>query len=316
MRRAILPDSQQTRSRKGQSRELHKHAFVLRQLLAKRISPFVEPCNDAIIAKTLDGIIVAWNPAAERIYGYSATEAVGKHIKFIFPKEKRQELPPIMASIRRGERLDHYETVRVRKDGARIDVSVTISPILGRGGKILGASVIARDITKHKKAQERIRYLATHDSLTGLLNYGAFMEALGAELQRAERSGRSFSLLLFDVDGLKAINDHHGHLVGNGALRRLAHVLECNCRSIDAAARYGGDEFTLLFVETEKEEALRVAERIERQLGASQGIPLSASVGVSTYPCDGRTMETLLAAADQDLYRRKPRKPEDEANPV
>src|SRR5215470_11999272 len=112
MRSEVLSDPQRPRARKGQSVELRRRAFALRQLLAKRISPFVQPCNDAIVAKTLDGIIVAWNPAAERIYGYSATEAVGKHIKFIFPKEKRQELPPIMASIRRGERLDHYETVR------------------------------------------------------------------------------------------------------------------------------------------------------------------------------------------------------------
>jgi diguanylate cyclase (GGDEF)-like protein/PAS domain S-box-containing protein len=300
-----------------ESYEVRRRARALRQLLTTRISPFVEPCNDAIISKTLDGIIVTWNPAAERMFGYSAAEAVGKPISFLFPKEKRHELAPILKSIRRGERLEHYETVRVRKDGTHIDVSVTISPILGRGGKILGASVIARDITEHKKAQERIQYLATHDSLTGLLNYGAFTDALGAELRRSERSGCAFSLLLFDLDGLKAINDHYGHLVGSVALRRLAHVLQCNCRSIDAAGRYGGDEFGLLLVQTEKETALRVAERIEGQLAADHGeISLSASVGVSTYPCDGRTTETLLAAADQDLYIKKPRKPANQANPA
>src|ERR1700746_224346 len=299
-----------------ESYEVRRRARALRQLLTTRIFPFVEPCNDAIISKTLDGIIVTWNPAAERMFGYSAAEAVGKPISFLFPKEKRHELAPILKSIRRGERLEHYETVRVRKDGTHIDVSVTISPILGRGGKILGASVIARDITEHKKAQERIQYLATHDSLTGLLNYGAFIDALGAELRRSERSGCPFSLLLFDLDGLKAINDHYGHLFGSVALRRLAHVLQCNCRSIDAAGRYGGDEFGLLLVQTEKETALRVAERIEGQLAADHGeISLSASVGVCTYPCDGRTTETLWAAADQDLYRKNPRKPANQANP-
>jgi len=278
-------------------------------LLTTRISTLIDPCNDAIIAATLGGIVVAWNPAAERMYGYSAGEAVGKHISFLFPKENQDELAPFMESIRRGEKVDHYEAVRVRKDGTRIDVSVTISPIVGRGGKILGASAIARDITERKRDHDRIRYLATHDSLTGLLNYGAFLEALGAELRRSERSGRPFSLLLFDLDGLKAINDHYGHLVGSGALRRLGHILQSNCRSIDAAARHGGDEFALLLVETEKEPALQVAERIGRQLAVDHGkTPLSASVGVSTYPSDGRTTETLLAVADQDLYRKKSRK--------
>lgn len=203
------------------SYRFRKRAETLRELLTTRISAFVEPCNDAIIAKTLDGIIVAWNPAAERMYGYAAAEVLGKHVSLLFPKEKRDELAPIMESIRRGERVEHYETVRVRKDGTSIHASVTISPIIGRGGKILGASAITRDITQRKRAQEHIRYLASHDSLTGLLNYGAFMDALATELHRSERSGRPFSLLFFDLDGLKAINDHYGHLVGSGALRRL-----------------------------------------------------------------------------------------------
>ena len=283
-----------------------EHVEALRHWLQNHISLIVNSCDDAIIAKTLDGIIVAWNPAAERMYGYTAAEVLGKHVNLLFPPENGGELAPIMERIRRGERVEHYETVCLRKDGSRIDVSVSVSHIIGRGGKLLGASAIVRDVTEGKRSQQHIQYLAMHDSLTGLANYGVLMEALEAELRRSERTGHPFSVLLLDLDGLKAINDHFGHLIGSRALCRLARILQCHCRSIDTAARYGGDEFALLLVETEKEAALRVAERIVQQLAADDEKPaLSVSVGLSAYPHDGRTTETLLATADRVLYERK-----------
>jgi diguanylate cyclase (GGDEF)-like protein/PAS domain S-box-containing protein len=282
---------------------------TLRQLLASRTSAIVDSCDDAVIAKTLDGIIVAWNPAAERVYGYSAGEVIGKHIRLLFPPESTGELAASMQKLRKGERIEPYETVRLRKDGVRIDVSVTISPILGPRGAILGASVIARDITERRKALERIQYLATHDSLTGLANYGALMDAFETELCRSGRTGRPFSVLLLDLDGLKSINDHFGHLVGSRALCRFARILRYDCRSIDTAARYGGDEFAVLLIETEKRAASQAGERITRRLEDDGEMPrLSASFGVSTYPCDGYTAEALLAAADRALYQDKRRK--------
>jgi PAS domain S-box-containing protein len=119
----------------------------------------VECSDDAIIGKTLEGIITSWNPGAERLYGYTAAEIVGRSISLLLPPERHDEVPEILARLRQGERVDHSETVRVRKDGGRLDMSVTVSPIQDSAGNVIGASTIARDITERKRAEEEIRQL-------------------------------------------------------------------------------------------------------------------------------------------------------------
>ena len=117
------------------------------------LAAIVESSDDAIISKTLAGTITSWNRGAEILYGYSAAEAVGQPISLIIPPERPSELPAIMERLRRGERIDHYETVRVRKDGTRLDVSVSISPIRDNADRIVGAASIGRDITERKQAE-------------------------------------------------------------------------------------------------------------------------------------------------------------------
>ncbi|MGB8012883.1 MAG: PAS domain S-box protein [Terriglobales bacterium] len=124
--------------------------------ISERLAAVVNSSDDAIISKTLDGIITSWNSGAEKIFGYSAVEAVGKPLLMLFPPEQAQEEAGILARIRRGESVDHFETVRLRKDGRRIDVSATISPIKDGSGTIVGASKIARDITARKQAAEKL----------------------------------------------------------------------------------------------------------------------------------------------------------------
>lgn len=121
----------------------------------------VESSDDAIVSKTLDGVVTSWNRAAERIFGWSAEEAVGRHITLIIPQERRAEEDHVLATIRRGDRIDHFETVRVTKDGRFIDISLTVSPIRDAAGRIIGASKIARDITERRRLEEaRNRLLA------------------------------------------------------------------------------------------------------------------------------------------------------------
>ena len=114
------------------------------------LSAIVESSGDAIIGKTLEGTILSWNRGAEQLYQYSAEEAVGRNISLIIPPEREGELQRILARITRGERVEHYETERVRKDGVRLDVSVTISPIRDAKGEVIGASAVARDISERK----------------------------------------------------------------------------------------------------------------------------------------------------------------------
>jgi PAS domain S-box-containing protein len=121
------------------------------------LTAIVEASDDAIIGKTLDGTIVSWNKGAEKIYGYKAEEIVGHSISTLVPAGKPDELPGIMKQLRRGQRIESYETTRVHKDGHFIDVSVTISPVRDKAGKVVGASAIARDITKRKQAEAALR---------------------------------------------------------------------------------------------------------------------------------------------------------------
>src|SRR5205823_4738880 len=125
-----------------------------------RLAAIVGSSDGAIVSKTLDGVITSWNRAAERMFGYSTAEAVGHHIKLIIPLERHAEEDDVLARIRRGEIVDHFETVRQRKDGARLTISLTVSPIRDASGVVIGASKIARDVTDRKRAEaERILLL-------------------------------------------------------------------------------------------------------------------------------------------------------------
>jgi len=134
------------------------------------IQSIVASSDDAIIGKTLDGVIVSWNAGAEKLFGYSAQEALGKPMLMLFPPERVDEEPAILARIGRGERVEHFETIRVRKDGRQIDISATISPLKDANGKIIGASKIARDITERKRAQEKIVRLSRIQSVLSGIN--------------------------------------------------------------------------------------------------------------------------------------------------
>jgi diguanylate cyclase (GGDEF)-like protein len=184
--------------------------------------------------------------------------------------------------------------------------TVRVRPLLDEESIVVGTVGVALEVTDRKASEESLKYLATHDPLTDLANYRQLLSSFDAELQRSDRTGRPFTALLLDVDGLKDINDRHGHLVGSKVLCRLANVLKCTCRSIDTVARYGGDEFAILLVETDEFAAHRVAQRIKDGLARDTEEPkITASMGIAVYPRNGDTLENLLAGADRMLYRNK-----------
>ena len=179
--------------------------------------------------------------------------------------------------------------------------------VFAQGLMVLGYTVaLGGALLDNARLFERVRHMAVSDPLTGLANYRRLLDVLENETERTDRSGRPFAVLLLDLDGLKAINDSYGHLVGSRAICRVADILRIHCRAIDTAARYGGDEFALVLPESQEDEARRVVDRI-RQVMANDDEPprLSASMGIAVYRGDGERIEMLLSEADQQLYAEK-----------
>ena len=184
------------------------------------LASIVHSSDDIIVSKTLDGIISSWNEGAERAFGYMAAEAIGQPITIVIPESRHAEEREILSKVRRGERIEHFETIRQRKDGTQIVVSLTVSPIKNKAGVIIGASKIARDITEQKRIQERISVLAReaeHRSKNVLANVSAMVN-----LSRAD-----------SVDELKQSVQ--------GRIQALANV-----HSLFAASRWTGAELTLI----------------------------------------------------------------------
>ena len=145
---------------------------------AARLVAIVESSDDAIVSKDLDGIITTWNPGAERLFGYAASEIIGQHVTRLIPADRRGEETNILAQIRLGRRVEPYETVRLHKDGTFLDVSLTVSPIRGPRGTIVGASKIARDISKRKRLEER-QELILGEMKHRVKNLEAVIQSLG-----------------------------------------------------------------------------------------------------------------------------------------
>jgi diguanylate cyclase (GGDEF)-like protein/PAS domain S-box-containing protein len=216
---------------------------------------------------------------------------------------KRAQLPK--RSLEAG-RLDPVETDWKRKDGTTLRVRLSGQKIFGEKGTFDGYRIFVEDVTDQRALEDQLRQRAASDGLTGLANYRRLVEVLDAEITRSKRTGREFALLFLDLNGLKQINDRYGHPTGSRALCRLANTLRLCCRSIDTAARYGGDEFALVLPETAAEQATLVAWRIWNLFANDGEDPkLTVSIGIASYPKDAETIGPLLSAADKALYVMK-----------
>jgi diguanylate cyclase (GGDEF)-like protein/PAS domain S-box-containing protein len=207
-------------------------------------------------------------------------------------------------------RIEPVEIEWQRKNGTKLKAKLSGRGVYNDHGNFVGYEVIVVDVTEQRALEDHLRRQASSDSLTGLANHRRLFEVLQAEICRSKRTEREFSLLLLDLDGLKEVNDRLGHLAGDRALCRLAQTLTDCCRSIDTAARQGGDEFALVLPETGAAAATLVARRICNLLEKDAEVPaLSVSVGVASYPKDADSIGTLLFAADKALYAMKDKQP-------
>ncbi len=308
----------------------------------RRMASIVECSDDAILTKMLDGIIVSWNSAAERLYGYTADEMIGSLVDRLLAPDRQNEFQEIIARLERGEHLPHFETVRVHRDGRFIPVSIGTAPIRDSNNNLIAVSTIARDVSQRKyferkmeqaireakeysqtlenqrtdlkktnaaleSANLRLEAMATTDGLTGLKNHRAFQEKLQLEFEYAARYSTPLSLLILDVDNFKQYNDTYGHPAGDVVLKEVAMLLQSAARTTDFVARYGGEEFVVVLPQTSSEDALRAAERFRSAIENADWKlrSITGSFGATTMLPTTADRTQMISEADSALYASK-----------
>lgn len=277
----------------------------------RKLRRAIEQSPSSVVITDTDGIIEYVNPKFCAVTGWSMEEVIGRKPSFLRSGETSieayQELWKTIASGHewRGEFLNR------RKDGTEVWQSASISPVRDAEGRVTHYVGIEEDITERKRMEEQLHLLATTDALTGMLNRRSFVEAFNREALRGRRYGKQPSLLMLDIDHFKKVNDTWGHAVGDDALRMVAEVCRQALRDVDVLGRFGGEEFTLLLPETEKDAAILAADRLRERIAATAvadgkggTFTIQVSIGVARH-AEGETVETVLNRADEALYEAK-----------
>ena len=272
------------------------------------LEAIVTSTSDAICTTDTRGRIIYFSPGAELMVGAPSSEMIGRLAHELYA-EGRAEGERIMRLLRRDGALHNHELVVKTRDGRRLCVSMSAALLRDRAGRVLGTLGISKDITLRVELERRLRELSITDDLTGLYNKRHFQERLAQEVHRARRQRQKLSILLIDLDGFKGVNDAHGHLAGDRLLREFAEVLQRGIRKqVDAAFRYGGDEFVVLLPGQSAPKARQVADRLARDAKrALRGIPVGFSYGVASLSASSSLVD-LMRAADRRMYRMKHRR--------
>lgn len=274
------------------------------------LNSIAQAAQDAVIMIDSDGNVTLWNPAAERMFGYAAEEIIGHNLHSMlvpsryldahhsaFSKFTQSGTGPLIGEI--------TELDALKRDGSEFPIEISIS-----GVKIKDswhAVAIVRDITIRKLADEHLKQLASTDALTGAFNRRRFNEVLLSELARSKRYSTIFSLVIFDIDHFKKINDTFGHQVGDQVLFKLSLLISQNIRNTDIFARWGGEEFAILSAHCENECPTNFAEKLRKLIEScvfTDVGQVTCSFGVTEYRA-GDDEESIVKRADNNLYRAK-----------
>jgi diguanylate cyclase (GGDEF)-like protein/PAS domain S-box-containing protein len=275
------------------------------------LSYVVDSTDEAIITVTRDGTITSWNRGAERLYGYRAIEAIGQHIAIMDPSTGAMHEQKLLRQVFAGSAVERFDTEKLDKNGERIVVSQAMAPVRDAKGRVISAAVLAKDVSERRYYEERLRYLADFDQLTGLCNRRRFEEELKRELARIGRYSDPGAVVSIDLDNFKSINDFAGHAAGDAVLSAVARVLRQRFRSSDVVARLGGDEFGVLLTSVESAAARKAAEDLLvavhncRPMFGGKSFRVTASIGVAAFESDDATSSELLINADLAMYAAK-----------
>jgi len=266
--------------------------------------------QDAVIMIDSEGNVTHWNPAAEKMFGYMAHEIIGKNLHAMVVPDRYLEAHhaafPKFIESGTGVLIGSVTEINAQKrDGSEFPIEISISAVKIKEN--WHAVAIVRDITVRKLADEQLKQLANTDTLTGIFNRRKFNEVMLLELARAKRYGSAFSLIIFDVDHFKKVNDIYGHQAGDQVLLNLALLVSGNIRNIDIFARWGGEEFAILATNCDTKCPTNLAEKLRKLIedynfsGIGQ---VTCSFGVAEYRA-GDDEESLVKRADNNLYRAK-----------
>jgi diguanylate cyclase (GGDEF)-like protein/PAS domain S-box-containing protein len=280
------------------------------------LGQIVESTSDAIYTLDQDGRITSWNPSAERLFGYSAQEAIGASIELLLPRTldedgRRIRLDRVRRLLDEDGVSEEFEDRRRHKDGRLVDVLIVGSSLRDFQGGVIGLVASVRDISERRRTEARVAHLANHDPVTGLFNRKRFEEAVSETLARVRHERVEGAVIMLDLDYFKFVNEAFGHSTGDALVAVIARALAGRLRETDVLARLGGDEFGVLCAPIDNLDAERlgadVLETVRSQAIAigDQSVRVTASVGICAFGAGTTTVEELLADVDHATYESK-----------
>jgi diguanylate cyclase (GGDEF)-like protein/PAS domain S-box-containing protein len=286
---------------------------TLQKEFIRLIGIVTEQLDDAIVVTNLNYEITYINDTFQTLYGYSREEVLGRTPDFLSvstsPEKVRND---ILRTISSGGTWKG-EVVNRKKDGSTFECELVIFPLTDEEGAILAYAEHQRDITRRKKMEQRLREAAVKDDLTGLLNRRGFFSIAEKQCEIANRQTMNLYFLYVDVDGLKEINDRHGHEEGDVALVDTSNILQQTFRASDIIARIGGDEYVVMAMETPGSNIEMLISRLQKNVEtlnsrSNKPYKLSLSMGLTHFnPGNTCSVSELLSRADKQMYKQKKR---------
>ena len=266
---------------------------------------------DAVVVTDAQGVITDWNSGSEALYGYSEKEAIGQLVSILHVPEDTDHITSEVLAAVASEGKWTGEVRMLRKDGSIGWIESMCIPILNDEQEMIGALGINRDISQRMYETEQLRFQARFDQLTQIPNRYSLIDRIDHLIDQYDRNKNAFSLLFFDLDNFKNINDTYGHSFGDLVLKEVATRIASNIRKSDMVARIGGDEFILLLENTHtKLDIETTIKNLSQELKKDITINgntfnVQCSIGYSTFPTNGITCDELLAHADKGMYQDK-----------